>query len=96
MTTKKLVNNFTQHQFKFNVHQDSPFEQKKAMNITEAILYAKLDELYLKDSNVPKVSRLCQIIPQSFSDQTIAIFAKCFCLKGPKTFLHLSYGAYDP
>ena len=59
---KKSVNNFTQHQFKFNVHQDLLFEQKKAMNITEAILYAKLDELYLKGSNVPKVSRLCQII----------------------------------
>ena len=57
ITTKKLVNNFIQHQFKSNVRQDLLFEQKMAMNITEAILYAKQDELYLKDSNVPKVSR---------------------------------------
>ena len=57
MTTKKLDNNYIQHQFKFNVHQDLLFEQKMAMNITEAILYAKQDELCLKDSNVPKVSR---------------------------------------
>ena len=63
MITKKSVNNSIQHQFKFNVHPDLLFEQKMAMNITEAILFAKLDESYLKDSNVPKVSRLFQIIP---------------------------------
>lgn len=58
MITKKSVNNFIQHQYKFNALQDSLFEQKKEMNITEAISFAKLDESYLKDSNVPKVSRL--------------------------------------
>ena len=63
MITKKSANNSIQHQFKFNVLQDLLFEQKKEMNITEAILFAKLDESYLKDSNVPKVSRLFQIIP---------------------------------